>query len=65
MKEKLDTENYGHNTWGGFVLESDFCTDNPRPNEILSWADRIASDLKFDKWCKNMQRKRKEKQNNV
>ena len=46
MKEETFTVG-SHNTFGGIVLESDF---SMYPG--LHMADRIAADMKFDRYCK-------------
>ncbi|WP_288681611.1 hypothetical protein [uncultured Eubacterium sp.] len=51
MKLETYNTNYG-TTFGGIVNESDFCTCHSRPDKSRSWADRVASDLKFDEYCK-------------
>ena len=45
--------NNTHNTFGGYIYPSDFNTETGRhANNSISWADRIASDLKYDEQCK-------------
>lgn len=48
---KLELEIEKHNIFGGILHSSDFCTDSIPPNG-MSWADRIASDLRFDEQCR-------------
>ena len=44
--------NNTYNTFGGLVLPSDFNTEYGRNPNSMSWADRIATDMKFDEQCK-------------
>ena len=59
--------NYDTCNFGGIVSPYDFYTDYPRNAKSPSWADRIASDLKFDNQCRknteNRDSKRKEYKN--
>ena len=59
--------NYDTCNFGGIVSPYDFCTDYPRNAKFPSWADRIASDWKFDNQCRknteNRDSKRKEYKN--
>lgn len=41
-----------HTDFGGIIYASDFNTDYHRPNNSVSWADRIANDLAFNRQCK-------------
>ena len=60
----MKTENYGHNTFGGYVYPSDFNTETGRHDTSISWADRVASELKFDEQCrKNYESRNKEAKN--
>lgn len=48
-----------HNTFGGYIYPSDFCTEHPSE---ISWASRIAADLRFDEQCKkNYETSKKDK----
>lgn len=40
---------WNHNTYGGLIFPSDYCTDYKGIGNIAS---RIASDLRFDQQCK-------------
>lgn len=44
---KITTQS--HNTYGGLILQSDYCTDYEGTKNIAS---RIASDLRFDQQCR-------------
>lgn len=55
MKEETFTVG-SHNTFGGIVLESDF---SMYPG--LHMADRIAADMKFDRYCKKCAEARDER----
>lgn len=46
-ERKITTQN--HNTYGGLIFLSDYCTDYEGTRNIAS---RIASDLRFDQQCK-------------
>ena len=49
----LETTTYrNHNTYGGLIGFSDFCTDYPRNEKKRSIADKIASDWRFDEQCR-------------
>ena len=39
------------NTYGGYIGISDYCSDYERNDKSRSWAERIASDWKFDSEC--------------
>ena len=57
MNEETFTVN--HNTFGGEIYISDFCTDYEETRHI---ADRIVSDWKFDLRCKkNIEQRNKYK----
>lgn len=47
----LETTTYrpNHNTFGGEVYQSDFCTEHKGARNI---AERIISDLRFDEKCR-------------
>ena len=52
MKLENLINNNTHNTFGGLIYESDFCTEHPRASNSSSWADRVASAMRFDEQCK-------------
>jgi hypothetical protein len=55
--------NNTHNTFGGLVFPSDFNTETGRGVNSVSWADRVASDIKFDKQCqKNYETRKRNKE---
>lgn len=52
MKLENLINNNTHNTFGGCICESDFCTDHPRASNSASWANRVATAIRFDEQCK-------------
>lgn len=52
---------WNHNTYGGVIFSSDYCTDYEGTRNIAS---RIASDLRFDKQCKKNAENRDRERNN-
>lgn len=55
--------NNAHNTFGGLVFPSDFNTETGRNPNSMSWADRIAADIKFDEQCRKNCEARKIREN--
>lgn len=61
-----DYSNYNNSsTFHGLVFNSDFCTDYPRHSKSLSWADRIASDIRFNEQCKKSSEDRDRKRKDI
>ena len=59
------TTTYGtetHNTFGGNICASDFCTDYEGTRNI---AERIASDWRFDEQCKKNYKQRERMKKNA
>lgn len=49
-----------HNTYGGLILSTDYCTDY---KGTINIASRIASDLRFDQQCRKNAEKRDRERN--
>lgn len=62
MKEITNCSD-AHNTFGGFIYPSDFCTDFASSGRVI---DRIASSFKFDERCKKtIESKKRMKKGNI